>query len=1340
MYKLGFTLIAAWLLVCTATYGEIRQPIKFQQISVSQGLSQSTVFDIAQDRNSYLWIGTSDGLNRFDGYEFSLYSHDQDDPSSISSNKISTIFTDSRGTLWIGSSQGISRYNNGTDSFSNYAYRDRVTQVFDIEQAGPDLLLVTSPIGIFLFDTKNETFYLKSGSNNIRYKNMCKYGQDILIGSSAGVHLYNVSTGNISRILPELSGYDISEMAYVAGKECWIGTFGNGLFRTDGNLTITSHYTRTLTGKNGLGSDYIRMLKMDFDNRLWIGTIEGLFVYYPEEELFESYTYNSDDNNSLGHNSVRSIFIDNQQGIWVGTFYGGLNYYHPVLFRFGNIKRHTTHNSLNDNTVNCITEDRKNKSLWIGTNDGGLNHYDIFSGRFTSFKAEYPYHTLKSNNIKCILPDSLGNLYIGTHAGGLTYLNTRSNQREHYTLNPSVPAFNSCYSIIDSGDGKLWLGTLNGLLLLDKKTKKLSRNPVVQQMPRINTLDIYAMLKDSKERIWMCTNNGAFLYDSRENKIRSFENMVTDKGKTISNALMMTITEDSRGNVWIGSDQGLLKFVDESQTFEYYSTADGLPNSRINAIVEDGLGRLWISTNKGMSNFDPFERTFRNYKMSDGIGNEQFVPHSFCMSSSGNIYFGGTDGLTYFNPTDLPNNPYSPAPIIKGISVFNREVTRDDEVKLSRDDLGNNTSVTFPSRYNVFSVKYMVINPISLGNNLFSYTLKGFDNQWYETKNREIGYSNLPPGKYVFMLRACNNDGVWSNTTTAFEIHITPMWYQTMLARIVYVFIALGIIFLAIRFYFERMDRRRVEEMSQEKVRFYINLSHELRTPLTLIVSPLEEIRQHGVESKYVDSRINMIRRNTSRLLHMVNQMLDYRKTETGMLRIQVSMNNLEDIALEVFSMFEINAQNRDIDYTFESGLKSQSHPVDRMFIERILINLLSNAFKFTPDSGNIKLSLNEQADRLVIKVQDNGRGISEEDKLRIFERFYKVDESRPGTGIGLAIVKRLVELHRGTIDLTSLPEKGTEFTILLPAKLQTYSRQELKSEDSILSQIPGTDPTLYLEESEAQLSDVDIEQEDNDKQETLLIVEDNAEIKKYLKDSFRDRFRVLTASNGQEALALIRKSAPDVIITDVMMPVMDGLKLVHSIKQNIQMSHIPVIVITAKDSMEDQVAGMEAGVDDYIVKPFHVSLLSAKINNLLKAKYRLMNHYSTTAEIEPEKIAQNGMDGEFLKKAIRIVEDNMSNVNFSADDFCSALHISRSSLHIKMKAITGQSTINFIRKMRFEYACKLIQDGRYTIAEISEMAGFNSPSYFTTTFKKCVGCLPTEYGKIKKSEPDTTG
>lgn len=1325
---------AATALTPAATEANTGNGYSFSKLSVENGLSQSTVFAVAQDTHGNVWLGTGDGLNRYDGRGFQTFHHRPGDGASLASSTVGAIFIDREGTMWVGTDVGLARFDYASGEFANFRLPGIDMHIFDIAETDDCASLVlATDIGVALFDKSEERLELKTYMTDAQVQTLCTTGSDIVIGTSNGMYRYSSAYGTVTRIMPELEHCDISCVTPASDGGLWVGTFGNGLCRVDAAMKVTGR----IRAGDGLNSDYVRVVKEDSANHtLWIGTFDGLAIYDLQTGTF------ADANEISGvteitRNSVRSIFMDNQNGVWIGTYYGGVNYFHPLACKFAVIRHDDSRNSLSSNTASCIVESPGGDCFWIGTNDAGVNRYDRRTGRFEHYDER---HGLASNNVKCILPDG-DCLWIGTHAGGLHRFDLRTHRAHSYPVTSGIPINNSCYSMLDNGDGTITVGSLSGLCRFDKRTGRVSAHPAASIEHRLGVEQILAMHRDSQRRIWFGTNTGVYLYTPEANEVRYISVRKDDVQVAVN-----CITEDSGKTIWVGTKGGgMARYDEQSGRFQSYTTVDGLPNDVVYGIVEDDLHRLWISTNRGVACFDHRQHSIRSYTRADGLSGDQFNPYSYCKSRTGTVLFGGIDGITMFNPHNIADNPFTPRTEIRGFSIFDKAVVRDDgRIRIIRDERNEIAEVRIPSSCNQFSIEFVAVNPLAAGRNTYTYRLDGFDQEWYTTEHGAATYSNLEPGLYTFLVRACNNDGRWCAETTQLKIRIQPMWWQTTLAKLLYALLVTALIGVIIYFVLsrmrmkmeldiERLENRRNAELSQQKIRLYINLAHELLTPLTLILSPLEDIREHGTTDKYVASRLKYVRRSSMKLLHIVNQLLSYRKAELGMFRTRIAMQELDTIVGDVVAMFEETAQNRDMDYILNSEIQGERLPVDRMFTEMIVTNLLSNAFKFTPDGGMIRVSLTHSGGRVRIAVRDSGPGIPRSERERIFDRFYQTDESISGNGIGLAIVKRLTEMLKGEVTVQSDGESYSEFVVSLPDDIAAYGPEELAPQNEVQSSKIG-DVTLFLEEPETE-AETGSDGEETPR-ESILVVSDDAEITKYVAEYFRPRYVLLTAPDGPSAVETLRTSEPGIVITYLKETKFDGIKFCHTVKQNIRTCHIPVVILGTDDTPDFKLRSLEAGADDYLAHPFSLSLLSAKIVNLLKLKYRLQHYYSNSMEVEPDKITSNSMDGEFLKKAIRIVEENIDNDEFSSNDFSRALCMSRSNLHLKMVSITGESATKFIRKIRFNYACRLLLERKYSIAEISSMVGFNSPSYFATSFKKHVGCLPTEYvNRNKKSD-----
>lgn len=1333
-------------------------PIHFKRLSVDDGLSQNTVLALTQDHNNKIWIGTIDGLNWYEGSRFVSYYKVPDDTTSLANNHVYSLHTDSKGTVWVGTQVGLSRYNIVGNNFTNYSSsNNQPMQVLAIgEPEESNSLLLATNIGLVVFDKETGRMKVQPELAGKTIYSICRMNDGFLMGTSDGVYFYYVRNGNVTRLLVQLKGEVISDILYDdRSGDCWLASSTNGIYCVDNNFQIKKHYNKQNTPDYFL-TNSVRTLCRDDIGKIWIGTMEALLILEPETDIFQICRFSSEDPTSLGHNSVRSILEDNQGGIWVGTFYGGLNYYHHLAPAFGRLQHSAWRNSLSDNTVSCIVEEPGDRNLWIGTNDGGLNYYNRKTGVFSYYRAGTSAHSLKSDNIKCIWTDEDGSVYIGTHGGGLSRLHRKSGLIETYAFPYSASLTNSCYSLLDGADGTLWVGGMNGLYLFDKRTGELSMHPLGKKYRKLENVLIYTLFRDSKGRIWIGTEESLFLY--ADGKLEELHL----SSSTYLHGLIQAfyVQEDSSHGIWIGSSTGLYRYKEGAPaTWEHYTMKDGLPNDFIYSILEDERGRLWLTTNKGLSCFDREEGTFLNYTKQDGLLHDQFNYFGACKAQDGTFFLGSLGGVTYFKPFELGDNPYSPNAVVTGAVVSNQVITdlKSDRVRYYQDEQGRMLGMSFPSDQKLFNIRFAVINYLAGKRNQFLYKLEGFETEWNYSRHvsfARANYSNLPPGEYIFKVKACNNNGKWSEATTEFFVHIIPMWYQTWWAKTLFVLLALGLLVFIVYFFIarakmkmqvriEQIERSKIEEISQEKVRFYMNMSHELRTPLSLILAPLEELLgQKSAVDTPVRQKLEYVYKNGQKLLHIVNQLLDFRKAEAGALPLHVAQTDVDRLLQDVFALFKENAQKRNIEFRMKSDLEGRLLPADKAYLETILMNLLSNAFKFTPDGGEISLTLWAEDETFGFTVKDSGIGMSPQQLSRIYERFYQVDGQRKGTGIGLSLVKMLVEKHHGTIAVASEPNRYTEFKVTLPAGLHSFTKKELETSEheaeatASFRELPPTDeyfsgvdtPTASsVENTEANPTEPNGEQD----HPTILLVDDNKEMVDYLRSNFRQNYVTLTAGNGEEALAIMKEHQVDIVLSDVMMPGIDGIKLCQLIKRNLQTCHIPVLLLSAKGSIDAQTEGIQAGADDYIAKPFSINLLNGKIANLLKARQRLKHYYSNTIDIDTAKMTSNNLDEEFMSKAIRVVEENIANEGFTSDELASRLCMSRSSLYLKMNSISGEPPANFIRRIRFNKACKLLLEGRYSISEIGGMVGFGSSSYFSTSFKKYVGCLPSEY--IKK-------
>lgn len=1315
----------------------------FSHIGMEDGLSHSTIFAVNQDNEGNLWFATYDGVNKYDGYNFTVYRHEYTDPNSIASDIAKCIAIDDSGKIWVGTREGLSFYNRHKNTFSNYFYKKNGINVAinSIAPIKEGWLMLGTTEGILLFDAKEECFLNDTlpPLHLLKPTVLVRQGECIYIGAEDGVYTYTLPAGELKKMVSMPPGVRIHAVLCQMFSRIWMATEGNGLFMYDANSKELKNYLYD-NGQSGLNSNYVRSLALDAENRLWVGTYSGLNIYKEATDNFSSMKSSEIQEGSLSQNSVRSLFRDSQGGMWLGTYWGGLSYYHPLCNRFQRVKHVPFLNSLSNNVVSCIVED-SGHNLWIGTSDGGLNFYDATSKLYKNYLFNSGMFGIPFKDIKTVYVDeSHDKVYVGAHAGGMMVLHRKSGHVEYFNRQNSGLPSNNIYSIISDENGGLWVASLEHLLHFDiakRHFKVIDKDKAGRKLQQYNHL----LFRDSKKRIWAGGEMGVAVYSQMGHGFLT--NTDFHIPPILQQAFVNCFYESSSGYIWIGTRSGLFMMKEGEQKLLQYTTVDGLPSNVIYGIMEDAYGRLWISTNQGLSCLSPESGKFRNFTILDGLQGNQFNAGSYCRKNDGYMLFGGVNGITLFRPETLIDNPYTPKPVINKLFVYNKEVLPDDDTGILNEMIEYADHITLSSSQNSFAISFVVSNYIAGKHNTFAYKLEGYNDEWYKQNDiSPVSYSNLPAGDYTFYIKAANNDGKWNEEPTVLHIRILPVWYCTWWALSLFALSFILLVFGVVRYFWlrksmqaeilmERLDKEKREEISQMKIRFYVNISHELRTPLTLIVAPLQELLGR-ISGHWEHEQLLYVQRNTNRLLHLVNQLMDYRRAELGIFELRLVCANAYKRVLNCFMNYENLSKRKDIDYNFYTELQDKELLFDGNYLDLIVNNLLSNAFKYTEEGESITVKLYQEAGDLVLQVIDTGIGIPKEKQTKIFERFYQVESGWKGSGIGLSLVQRLVELHHGRITLESELGKGSTFSIYLPQDKSVYSREELlggqeNAEDQRVYSTNAHD--VYIGDDEV----VDTEDEadlGSNKRGTILVVEDNKELRKYLVNGLSNLFRMQEAENGQSALDILKEEEVDLIITDVMMPVMDGVKLCKLVKQNLRTCHIPVYMLSAKAEIKCQLEGFQVGADDYIAKPFSMEVLRAKVMNMLRTRHRIFERYSNSTEIEPEKLTNNTMDEELLRKAIAVIEKNMDNVEFSTEQFAREMNMSRSNLHLKLKAITGKSAIDFIHKIRFNRACQLLQEGKYNVSEVSFMVGYNTPSYFAARFKKYIGCLPTEYGK----------
>ncbi|WP_353132349.1 two-component regulator propeller domain-containing protein [Pseudopedobacter sp.] len=1331
---------------------------QFRTISIEQGLSQSTVYTIIQDSLGFLWMGTQDGLNRYDGGSFQVYRPVKKDKNSIESSYIRSLFLDSKGVLWVGGNKGISSFDYVKESFKNYSLKIKPGEWFvtSINKDKKERLWVSTSGGeLYVHDAKKDTFHqidlqaYNKGINNVWH--IARIDSHFLLGTDAGVFQFDPVSHKINRF-PIDKKVKINYI-FVDKQHVWAGTEGFGLFEYN-RISKTVKQYRHLVGSAGvsLADNDVRSIEKDESGNLWVGTFKGLSIFNKEDGSIQNYLHQSSVPYTLSQNSVRYIYRDKQHGMWMGTFYGGVSYYHSDDIRFSFLNRNTGNLSLNDHVVNVIKEDPQ-KNIWIGTNDKGLNFWDRKKGIIRYYShSEADINSLASNNIKAIEFDGSGNVLIGTHNAGLNYFNPATGKTivfRHKEDDGASIAGDMVYALLRDKSGRIWVGTRSGLDRFNASTRSFSHLYLDKRGTRLSSDEITTLEEDSKGRIWIGTTNGVnILYPDQ----LIFD---TFSGSKLNNDVVTSITEDKKGRIWVATRDGINLYNEKTKSFSVFKDNKNLVKGIVYGIISDNEGNLWLSLSKNLLKFNPDKKLYQLFDIKDGLQNNQFNLSAVDRTSDGMLLFGGINGLTYFYPKDVTPKKMKLDLTFTGMEVLNKPVFAGDAHNILNQHIDKQEVLKLNHDQKQFTINFNTFNYISPNKIKYLYQLEGFDHDWQETVAvPKVTYTNLKAGNYTFRVKAIGPLGE-SSPERMLKIKILPPWWKSNWFFLLITALCIGGVYMAYsivtermktlhqlkmerlqrefttnKLNLERLEREKIDSINKMKTDFFTNISHEFRTPLTLIIAPLEELMNNKVSEKTVKKYHELILLNTRRLLNLVDQLLEFRKAEAGTRKLKLTKGDIVSFVHDVYSSFIVLSEKNGIKYSFKSTENRLPLSFDKDAIEKICFNLLSNAFKYTPKGGAIEISLTKSSHEVVIIVSDTGIGIDAEEQRSVFERFYQVDnqEMNLGSGIGLAFTKKLVDLHGGTIQLNSKKGEGSVFAVNIPI-VDEVQTENLNAEEFSLV-IENTVAQEYAETEEFEEEPEGV----TDEKEHLLIVDDNYEIVDFLHSHLSKRFQTTVAYNGKEALEILEEQSFDLIISDVMMPEIDGIQVCKKIKQNINTCHIPIILLTAKNETQHQIKGLEAGADDYVTKPFSMSLLYAKIQSILKSRKRLKEFYSESKEIVPENIAFNTLDEEFLRQAIATIEKHLSDSDFSVDKFSREVGMSRSNLYLKLKAITGESATDFIKRIRFKKAVELLESKQYTVAQVAYMCGFNSPSYFSTAFKQYYDCMPTEY-IAKKNE-----
>lgn len=1339
----------AALLLLAIGNGEVRaqSEFTFKRLDVTDGMASNYVVDITQDEQEYIWIASESGLSRFDGKRFTTYNISN---SNISSNELNVLFYNSYDdAVWIGTQRnGICLYDCKQQRFTRFfrsgeLITDDVTNIVPAADGG--LWIVHYHLGIDYYSNKEKKF--------TSYK-----ASDI-----KGLE------GNYWCAADDGKGHLL------------VGKNTNGLSVVDLKTRQCKNFMHVPNGPNSLPGNCVKSIFIDNTGNIWVGTSNGLALFNLEEGTFTVFRHNPENKYSLISNQVNDIGQDKEGKIWICTYMGGASildlhansFTRPEDTHFKNITFTGNKHGLSSPNARCFMQDCFG-NIWLGNYRGGVdflsykkpdfqtldflrmmdgqligkqvwglaldneghlwaggeNEIVMFDGKDIKKVISLKDKTIPFTHVSHIHTGTNGMLWLGMYCNGLLKCNPKTTEVTRIAI-PDEPDAEVCCFFEE--EGILWIGTQEGLYTLRNGAVKREEN-ITRQMPDHM---IHGITRDKEGKLWVGTfGKGLFVFDKNQKLMKRIE---TSDGLA-SNAVN-AIYKDSKNELWVATRAGVAHISDtKNYTLHIYGNKQGLRTENVRAVIEDNKGQIWLSTNGGISLWRPDKQRFYNYGHQQGVPQTDFMDGSVCKDKDGTIYFGSQNGVCYFTPEQLTDNNSRIKIKIAGIKSYGNKSKSLEEAVLERTD---NESVKVSHHNNTIAVTFNVMDYTLSSEAEYAYMMEGLTKTWFETgEENEMIFRNLSPGTYKFKVKARLLNQEWGEDFASMKITVSPPLWLTWYAKLLYVIICAGILYLIVRFYKRKLaleSRLSLEhhqheidkKLNNERLRFYTNITHELRTPLTLILGPLEDLLADRTLSPKHLNKISIIRDSANRLLNLINQILEFRKTETENRKLKVAQDDLGKLIQEIGLKYKELNQNPNVNISTEIKTESTSICFDREIITIILDNLMSNALKYTP-KGEIILQLSSCEENGVayteISVKDTGHGISKESLNHIFERYYQGDSKyqASGSGIGLALVKSLADIHQATIKVNSEPEKGSEFILRLLTE-NTYPNAERK----IVAQPDRPE--------EQKPESANIETDEN--KPLILVVEDNRDISEYIRSSFESIYDVLIANDGKEGWEIASTRIPNIVVSDIMMPVMDGIELCKMIKEDMRTSHIPVILLTAKDTLQDKEEGYAAGADSFITKPFSARLLASRINNILNNRRKIAaSLVPSTPEAEKEASQAmesqennlNKLDKEFLKKVTDIVEENLSmdkmDVAFIADKMC----MSHSTLYRKIKGLTDMSVNEFIRKIKMRKSVELLADGEHSIAEISDLTGFSSVAYFRQCFKDEYGMAPSEYLRKK--------
>lgn len=1338
---------------------------RFTRVTGKQGLAHNQVNCIAKDENGFVWIGTLAGLNRYDGYSCKVYSQSGNDTNSLKDNYISTIYPAPDGVLWVNTAAGVTIYNTHTDRFENnylkYLRRWHLPEgeVNAIQKDGQ---------GDYWFLIAGNLYHYRSQQPTEGQHTSFLQGQAVAIAAFAldnTGHIWIVYRNGYIEQRDKVTNKVLFATALVTLQatgnlqNCFLYADSRGGIWLAGTASTKGvHYI--VPGEKGPVIRHwaiphlIKGITEDAGGTVWIGTDHGGVQLLTGADNKMQYLLNDPaDDKTISQNTITAMYKDEQGVIWLGTYKQGLCYYNENVVSFA-VNRHVPGKtaSLPYDDVNRFAEDNKG-NIWIGTNGGGLLYYNPKQKSFIQYR-----HNITDNRSLCndvivsLCIDKTGKLWIGTFYGGLDCFDGKTfTHYRHNAADSNSIADDNIWEVFEDSRGLLWIGTLKaGIDCFDRSSNRFIHYPSYATGSAPRSSYIAAIVEDNRHRLWFGTDAGLDVLNTITGGFTHYN--------LAPNNFIICLLQDSRGWIWAGTRNGLyILNPEDGRVLASLDKKQGLPDNTVLNLLEDDAQTVWISSPAGISNIviqksgDGRPRfRFKNYDELNNLQGRAFNENAALKMKSGLLLFGGPNGFNSVDPLYAKARSALYPLVFTDFQVFNRSVGVGDVINgraLLQQSIYKTDTIRLKYKENDFSVEFAELGFAQSEKDEYAYKLEGFNKDWLLTNglHRRATYTNLDPGTYLFRIKAADGNGGWSRKEAVLTVIISPPFWKTPLAFVLYAFVVIVSLLVGrkitvdktrMRFAIEQQQKEaeRMHALDMMKIRFFTNVSHEFRTPLSLILSPLEKIAA-GLDA---DKRkqLQLVQRNARRLLNLVNQLLDFRKMEMQEFKLVPSRGDIIAFIKETALSFSDIAEKKDIPLSFHTTLEVFETFFDRDKLEKILFNLLSNAFKFTPPHGKIEVLVSRTPDEngeaegaLQIQVRDNGIGIPIENQARIFERFFQSDISdavvNQGSGIGLAITKEFVKLHGGEIRLESEVNKGSCFFVVLPLQPAASMLSEALPEPAAIVAAGWLNDGKLPDVKEEAVPEII---KHKTAKNTILLVEDNEDFRFYLKENLRHWFVIMEAANGKEGWKQIQARQPDLVVTDIMMPQMNGLELARKVRMDPRTSHIPVVLLTAMSTEEQELEGFETGANDYIAKPFNFEILLSRLRNLLLQRKMVRKEFMKKLEINPAEIAVTPLDEKFMQQALEVVEQHISDPDFSVEELSRLLHLSRVALYKKLLSLTGKTPIEFIRLLRLKRAARLLSVSQLTVAEVAYEVGFNNPKYFARYFKEAFGVLPSQY------------